>query len=86
LSYVANVVKKKAHVKRNVVLFYSSFGLGLRAKKMAALRIEHVLGIDGNLLDEINLTGAMTSGSKQQHAYLSDPKVAAAIKDFIDDR
>ncbi|OEZ60120.1 LuxR C-terminal-related transcriptional regulator [Duganella sp. HH105] len=53
LSRVVNVVKKKAHAKRNVALLYCSFGLGLRAKEMAALRIKHVLGVDGNLLDEM---------------------------------
>lgn len=86
LSRVVNVVKKKAHAKRNTALLYCSFGLGLRAKEMAALRIKHVLGIDGNLLEEINLTGAMTKGSKQRHAYLTNPKVVSAIRDFINDR
>jgi integrase/recombinase XerD len=86
LSRVVNVVKKKAHAKRNVALLYCSFGLGLRVKEMAALRIKHVLGIDGNLLEEINLTGAMTKGSKQRHAYLTNPKVVGAIRDFINDR
>ncbi|WP_217363437.1 tyrosine-type recombinase/integrase [Duganella dendranthematis] len=80
------MVKKKAHAKRNVALLYCSFGLGLRAKEMAALKIKHVLGIDGSILDEINLTGNMTKGSKQRHAYLTNPRVIAAIRDFIDDR
>lgn len=39
LSRVVNVAKKKAHAKRNVALLYCSFGLGLRAKEMAAMRI-----------------------------------------------
>ena len=86
LSRVVNVVKKKAHAKRNVALLYCSFGLGLRAKEMAALRIKHVLGVDGNMLEEINLTGKMTKGSKQRHVYLTNPKVVAAIRDFINDR
>jgi integrase/recombinase XerD len=86
LSRVINVVKKKAHAKRNVALLYCSFGLGLRAKEMAALRIRHVLGVDGSMLEEINLTGAMTKGSKQRHAYLTNPKVIGALRDFIADR
>lgn len=85
-SRVVNMVKKKAHAKRNVALLYCSFALGLRAKEMAALKIKHVLGVDGNLLEEINLTSAMTKGSKQRHAYLTNPKVVAAIRDFIADR
>ncbi|MBV7539080.1 site-specific integrase [Duganella sp. sic0402] len=86
LSKVVNAVKKKAHAKRNVALLYCSFGLGLRAKEMAALRIKHVIDADGQMLDEINLTGTMTKGGKQRHAYLSSPKLIAAIRDFIDER
>lgn len=85
-SRVVNVVKKKAHAKRNAALLYCSFGLGLRAKEMAALKVKHVLGIDENLLEEINLTGAMTKGGKQRHVYVTNPRVAAAIRDFIADR
>lgn len=86
LSRVVSAVKKKAHAKRNVALLYCSFGLGLRAKEMAALRIKHVIDADDQMLDEINLTGSMTKGGKQRHAYLSNPKVIAAIRDFIDER
>lgn len=86
LSRVINVVKKKAHAKRNVALLYCSFGLGLRAKEMAALRIKHVLGVDGSLLAEINLTAGMTKGRKQRHAYLTNPKVVGALQDFISER
>jgi integrase/recombinase XerD len=81
-----SAAKKKAHAKRNVALLYCSFGLGLRAKEMAALRIKHVLGVDGALLEEINLTGSMTKGRKQRHVYLTNPKVVGAISDFIDER
>jgi integrase/recombinase XerD len=86
LSRVVNMVKKKAHAKRNVALLYCSFGLGLRAKEMAALRIKHVMGADGHILEEINLTGSMTKGNKQRHAYLTNPKVVGALLDFINDR
>jgi len=53
---------------------------------MAALKIKHVLGVNGSLLEEINLTGSVTKGSKQRHVYLTNPKVVAAIRDFISDR
>lgn len=86
LSRVVNVVKKKAHAKRNTALLYCSFGLGLRAKEMAALRIKHVMDSDGNMLDEINLNSSMTKGNKQRHAYLTNPKVAGALRDYIYDR
>ncbi|MGF6901890.1 tyrosine-type recombinase/integrase [Paraburkholderia sp. GAS348] len=83
---VVNAVKKEAHPKRNVALLYCSFGLGLRAKEMASLRIRHILDADGKLLDEINLDGSMTKGNKQRHAYLTNPKVADAICNYLDER
>lgn len=64
-----NAAEKNAQAKRNVSLLYCLFGLGLRAKEMASLRIKHVVGLDGSLFDEINLTGSMTKGRKQRHAY-----------------
>ncbi|KVN60315.1 tyrosine-type recombinase/integrase [Burkholderia stagnalis] len=83
---VVNAVKKEAHAKRNIALLYCSFGLGLRAKEMASLRIRHVLDDDGKLLDEINLDGSMTKGGKQRHAYLTNTKVSDALRDYLDER
>ncbi|WP_444846802.1 hypothetical protein [Duganella caerulea] len=59
-------MKKKAYAKQT-----SPHSIVHPVKGMAALRIKHVLGVDGNLLEEINLTGSMTKGSKQRHAYLA---------------
>lgn len=81
-----NTAKKYAHAKRNVALLYCSFGLGLRAKEMAALKIKHVLGPDAALLEEINLDGSMTKGRKQRHVFLTNQRVADAIRDYLDER
>ncbi|OHV00442.1 hypothetical protein BLA34_12685 [Ralstonia solanacearum] len=81
-----NTAKKYAHGKRNVALLYCSFGLGLRAKEMAALKIKHVLGSDDSLLEEINLDGSMTKGRKQRHAFLTNQRVVDAIRDYLDER
>jgi integrase/recombinase XerD len=83
---VVNMVKKKAHAKRNIALLYCSFGLGLRAKEMASLNVHHVLGVDDNLLEEINLASSMTKGRKQRHVFLTNPKVIAAFQDYLDER
>lgn len=83
---VVNIVKKQAHSKRNIALLYCSFGLGLRAKEMASLKVHHVLGMDDNLLEEINLDSSMTKGRKQRHVFLTNPKVIAAFQDYLDDR
>lgn len=83
---VVNAMKKEAHAKRNIALLYCSFGLGLRAKEMASLRLRHVLDAGGELLDEINLDGSMTKGNKQRHAYLTNQKVADTIRDYLNER
>jgi integrase/recombinase XerD len=83
---VVNAAKKHAHAKRNVALLYCSFGLGLRAKEMAALKVNHVLGIDGALLEEINLDASMTKGGKQRHVFLTNSRVADAFREYLDER
>lgn len=83
---VLNVVRRLRHAKRNVAMFYISFGLGLRAKEMAALQIKHVLGRHGQLLDELNLTRHMTKGGKQRVVYLTNPQVRRAIREYMDER
>ncbi len=83
---VLNVVRRQRHAKRNVAMLYISFGLGLRAKEMAALQIRHVFGPDGQLLDEINLTRRMTKGGKQRVVYLTNLQVRKAIREYIDER
>jgi integrase/recombinase XerD len=83
---VVTIVKKKAHSKRNIALLYCSFGLGLRAKEMASLKVHHVLGVDDNLLEEINLDSSMTKGKKQRHVFLTNQKVITAFQDYLDYR
>lgn len=41
-SRAINTARKYAHAKRNVALLYLSYGLGLRAKEMASLKVRHV--------------------------------------------
>jgi len=86
LKRVINFTKKNAHAKRNVALLYCSFGLGLRAKEMAALKIRHVLDADGNMLDEINLDASMTKGRKQRHVFLTNTKVVDVFREYLNDR
>lgn len=81
-----NTARKYAHAKRNVALLYISHGLGLRAKEMASLKVRHVLDTENQIVDEINLVGVMTKGGKQRHIYLTNSKVIAAIRDYLDER
>lgn len=80
------VVEKSHNALRNVALLYTSFGLGLRAKEMASLRIGDVLGADGKLLYEVNLLRHMTKGEKQRIVYLHSKKVRTALENYLADR
>lgn len=53
---------------RNVALLYCSFGLGLRAKEMASLKLSDITDSDYKLLDEVCLKRDMTKGEKQRYA------------------
>ncbi len=68
---------------RNVALLYCSFGLGLRAKEIASLKISDVTTANHKLLDEICLQRAMTKGEKQRYAYLTHKKVCDALEEHI---
>ena len=65
-------------------MIYCSFGLGLRVKEIAALKISDVCDPAFLVLDEINLKRAMTKGEKQRHVYVTNKKVAAALQEHID--
>ncbi len=81
------VVAAGSNVKRNTALLYFSFGLGLRAKEMSLLKINHVLDETNDcLFEEINLTGDMTKGDKQRHIYLTNPKVQKVVLDYLEER
>lgn len=68
---------------RNVALLYCSFGLGLRAKEMASLKISNITDIDYKLLDESCLKRHMTKGEKQRNAYLTHKKVCDALNEYL---
>lgn len=86
LRRTLRVISKKPHAKRNGALLWCSFGLGLRAKELASLRVEHVLGTDGRLLEEVNLSSAMTKGAKQRFVYLTNPSLIEALESYLAER
>ena len=81
------IVLSGKNAKRNTALLYFSFGLGLRAKEMSLLKINHALDETNDcLFEEINLTGNMTKGDKQRHIYLTNPKIQKVLLEYIDER
>ncbi|MGV0981021.1 MAG: tyrosine-type recombinase/integrase [Polynucleobacter sp.] len=86
LRRTLRIISKKPHAKRNTALLWCSFGLGLRAKELASLHVEHVLGADGRLLEEVNLSSAMTKGAKQRFVYLTNTSLMEALEDYLAER
>ncbi len=80
------VAEKTGNAKRNIALLYVSFGIGLRSKEMATLRLGDVLDHEGKLLYEVNLLGHMAKGNRQRMLYLNNKKVRKAIEDYIEER
>ena len=79
------MAKDSPFALRNVAIIYCSFGLGLRVKEIAALKISDVFDHHLKVMDEINLLRAMTKGDKQRHVYVTNKKVAIALQDYLDD-
>jgi integrase/recombinase XerD len=86
LKRVIQYQKSTKHGLRNTCMLHFSFYLGLRAKEMAGLSVKDVLFHDGAIRDEILLTRHMTKGAKQRTAFLTNPKVRATLKEYLDYR
>ena len=86
LRRTLRIISKKPHAKRNAALLWCSFGLGLRAKELASLRVEHLLGSDDRLLEEINLSSAINKGAKQRFVYLTNSRLIEALEDYLGER
>ena len=74
------------HGLRNLAIVHASYFLGLRAKEMAALRIDTVLGPQGELLQECVLRSSMTKGAKERVAYLTHTGLRNALSCYLRER
>ena len=79
------IAKDSSFSIRNIAIIFCSFGLGLRAKEIASLKISDVVDAEFNVLDEVNLTRSMTKGDKQRHVYVTHKKITAVLQDHIND-
>lgn len=79
------IAKDSPFALRNIAIIYCSYGLGLRAKEIAALKISDVFDSQFMVMDEINLKRSMTKGEKQRHVYVTNKKVASVLQDYLDD-
>jgi integrase/recombinase XerD len=74
------------HARRNAAMLAVSYRLGFRAKEIAALRVKDVLEVNGKLREECGLSADMTKGGKPRVAYLTNPIVRQALRDYLDER
>ena len=77
------VVAASKHPKRDTLLIYMSFGLGLRAVELAALKIKDVLKENYHVKEIINLQ--RTKNNKPRPVYLPDKSEDARIHDALID-
>jgi len=68
---------------RNIAIIYCSFGLGLRAKEIASLKVSDIFDEELDVYEEANLTRSMTKGEKQRHIYIDNKKIITALSEHI---
>lgn len=86
LKQVLNVTAIGGHAKRNVAVVVLSNYLGLRAKELAALRINDVTDENGVIKKVLRLVAAYTKNSKHRDLSLENRTVIKAISDYIAER
>lgn len=80
------VAKDSKHGLRNEAMIYLSFGLGLRAKELASLKIKDVILPSGEIRDELLLGRKATKGGKVRLVYLTQPAVRKSLTRYISHR
>jgi integrase/recombinase XerD len=86
LKRLLSVTRGGNHAKRNMAMLAASYRIGLRAKEIASLCITHVADESGRLREECTLSSSMTKGGKPRTAYLTNPGVKQALRDYLDER
>lgn len=79
------IIATNKFAKRDYLLLLLSFGLGLRAIEMAALKLWQVFDIEkGRLVESVPLI--QTKNQFPRTVYLSDPRLKKALLEYIDER
>lgn len=72
------------HPERDVLLLWLGFSCGMRVTETARLTVADVLMPSGLLRSEISLRAEITKGCRQRLAYLTNPKLIAAMDRYIE--
>jgi integrase/recombinase XerD len=83
LKRVYAICDGSRHAARNKLILQLSFGAGMRACEIAALRVGDVITRDGSIVDAVVLLSSQTKGSQRQTVYLSK-RVRKAIAAYVD--
>lgn len=80
------IARSSKHGLRNEVMIYLSFGLGLRAKELAALKVRDVIMPTGELREELILGRRATKGGKVRLVYLTQSAVKKSLTRYLAER
>jgi integrase/recombinase XerD len=77
-------VSTNKYAKRDSLLIMFSFGLGLRAIEMAAIKVCHLIDEKGKLIETVQLP--RTKGQKPRPIYITDKKIQQCLIEYIQAR
>ncbi len=72
------------HAKRDTLMILFSYGLGLRAKEIAHLKIGDVIDDKGNIIAQVKLT--KTKGNEPRKTFLEHEDITKALNEYLDYR
>lgn len=72
------------HPERDTLILWLGFSCGMRVTETARLTVADVLMPSGLLRSEISLRAEITKGCRQRLAYLTNPKLIAAMDRYIE--
>lgn len=72
------------HPERDVLILWLGFSCGMRVTETSRLTVADVLYPSGRLRSEISLRAEITKGCRQRLAYLTNPKLMAAMDCYIE--
>lgn len=72
------------HPERDALILWLGFSCGMRVTETARLTVADVLHQSGRLRSEISLRAEITKGCRQRLAYLTNPKLIAALDRYVE--
>lgn len=88
LERLFKLISLSKHAKRDTLLIWLSYGLGMRALELASLKLNQVLNPDESINRDISLV--RTKGNKPRMVFLpnekDDPRIHNAIREYVKER